>query len=92
MSVADYCHQYKKLAEQLGDMGEVITNHTLVMNLLRGLNEKYSSIRRQLQHARPFPTYQEVRRDLLLEELTLSHSSSMPVSALIATPPAPAPS
>ena len=91
MSVADYCHQYKKLAEQLGDMGEVITNHTLVMNLLRGLNEKYSSIRRQLQHARPFPTYQEVRRDLF-EELTLSHSSSMPASALIAKPPAPAPS
>ena len=48
LSVADYFHQYKKLAKQLGDLGEVITDRTLVMNLLRGLNEKYSVIRSHL--------------------------------------------
>jgi hypothetical protein len=46
--------------------------------MIRGLNEKFTSIGLHLQRGRPFPTFLEARNDLLLEELNQVHRSSMP--------------
>ena len=40
LSINDYCSQFKKKAEKLRDLGEHITDRTLVLNILRGLNEQ----------------------------------------------------
>jgi hypothetical protein len=42
LSVTAYCHKMKSMADALGDLGEMILDRTLVLNLLRGLNEKFS--------------------------------------------------
>jgi len=32
------------MADDLGDLGETVTDRTLVLNLIRGLNEQYGNI------------------------------------------------
>ena len=75
------------MADDLGDLGEVIQDRTLVLNVLRGLNERYSHMVALLKQSRPFPTFDEVRNDLLLEELTINstRASSTSFTALVAS-------
>ena len=58
------------MADDLADLGEVVSDRTLVLNVLRGLKEKYASIGRHLRRSRPFPSFLEVCDDLILEEIT----------------------
>uniref|UniRef100_A0A0A9AQB4 Integrase catalytic domain-containing protein n=1 Tax=Arundo donax TaxID=35708 RepID=A0A0A9AQB4_ARUDO len=82
--IIDYCRKLKSMADALGDMGEVVTDRTLVLNLIRGLNECFASIGMHLQHGRPFPTFLEARADLL-EELNLAHRSAPSPTTLVAS-------
>ena len=84
LSIADYCKEFQKMAARLRDLGEVVPDRTLVLNVLRGLNERYSAIALHLRRARPFPTYDEAVADLLMEELHSANRSSSS-TALIAT-------
>ena len=45
------------MADDLADLGEVVSDRTLVLNVLRGLNEKFASIGRHLHPSRPFPSF-----------------------------------
>jgi hypothetical protein len=38
LSVDDFCRKLKGMADALADLGEPINDHTLVLNILRGLN------------------------------------------------------
>jgi hypothetical protein len=73
------------MADDLTALGEVVTDRTLVLNVLRGLNERFTHIGALLRRARPFPTFLEVNDDLSLEELTLGSHPPSPVAALAAT-------
>jgi len=79
----------------LADLGEPVTDRTLVLNVLCGLNEKFASIGCHLRRGRPFPSFLEVCDDLILEEITMAEKASTPSSALLAgtssTPSAPPP-
>jgi len=68
----------------LADLGEPVTDRTLVLNVLCGLNEKFASIGRHLRRGRPFPSFLEVCDDLILEEITMAEKASTPSSALLA--------
>ena len=87
LSITDYCRRMKSMADDLGDLGEVIQDRTLVLNVLRGLNERYSHMVALLKRSRLFPTFDEVRNDLLLEELTINstQASSTSSTALVAS-------
>ncbi|XP_062185472.1 uncharacterized protein LOC133889047 [Phragmites australis] len=87
LSVTDYCHKMKSMADALGDLGETVLDRTLVLNLLRGLNEKFSYMAALIKRTRPFPTFSDVRADLLIEEVTLASKATTP-TALVATAPA----
>lgn len=60
------------------------TDRTLVLNIIRGLNKRFSYIGALLHRSRPFPTFLEARGDLILEELTLQNKES-PATALTAS-------
>ena len=83
LSITDYCRKFKSMADALGDLGEVVTDRTLVLNIICGLNERFASIGMHLQRGRPFPTFLEARTDLLLEELNMAHRSAPSPTALI---------
>ncbi|XP_066366013.1 uncharacterized protein [Miscanthus floridulus] len=85
LSVTDYCRRLKGMADALGDLGKPVQDRTLVLNLIRGLNEKFAVIGMHLQRARPFPSFLVARNDLLLEELNLAKRSSTS-SAFVAVP------
>ena len=72
------------MADDLADLGEVVSDRTLVLNVLRGLNKKFTSIRRHLRRSRPFPSFLEVCDDRTLEEITLSNLATASSTALLA--------
>jgi hypothetical protein len=52
------------MADALGDLGEVILDHTLVLAMLRSLNGRFMHIASILKWQWSFPTFVEVRNDL----------------------------
>lgn len=44
------------MADDLGALGEIITDRTLILNVIRGLNDRFSHVGALLRHRRPFPT------------------------------------
>ncbi|XP_039787176.1 uncharacterized protein LOC120653514 [Panicum virgatum] len=79
------------MADDLGALGEPITDRTLVLNVIRGLNERFSHIGTLLRHARLFTSFLEARDDLILEEITLENRQSSPAAALTASAKSTAP-
>jgi hypothetical protein len=72
LSISDYCHRLKSMADQLVDLGEPVHDHTLVLNVIRGLNERFSYLGALIQCQRPFPTFAEVKSDLRLAEINMT--------------------
>ena len=75
------------MASDLGAFGEVVSDRTLVLNLIRGLNERFANIGLHLWRSQPSPSFLEAKEALRLEELTFAHQTTTP-TALVATQPA----
>jgi hypothetical protein len=68
------------MTDDLTALGEAVTDRTLVLNVLRSLNERFTHVGALLRRVRPFPTFLQVKDDLSLEELTLgSHPHHRPL-------------
>ncbi|XP_062213631.1 uncharacterized protein LOC133914559 [Phragmites australis] len=89
LSVTDYCNKMKRMTDALGTLGEPVLDRTLVLNVLRGLSEQYSHMAALIKRTRPFPSYSDVRADLLIEEVTLASKSSTQTALMATTPPCP---
>lgn len=88
MLVPDYCCKIKKLVDALGDVDQAVSDKTLILNTLRGLNEKFLHMWTLLPMQKPFPTFIEARSYLLLEEVKQAQLTKTTQStALIATAP-----
>jgi len=85
LSIDDYCRKMKSMADALADLGEPIQDRTLVLNVLRGLNERFQFMSQLVTRQRPFPSFADVRADLRLVELNMGTPSASP-SALVAAP------
>jgi hypothetical protein len=57
LSVSEYCRRYKRMAEDLRDLGEPISDRTLVLNIIRGLNERFKALGLHLRRTSPLPTF-----------------------------------
>ena len=73
------------MAEQLGTLGEVVPNRTLVLHVIRSLNERFKNVGMHLRCGRPFPTFLEAKADLLLEEMTMDPQTPSQAMALAAS-------
>ena len=84
----------KGMADSLGDLGWPVEEHILVLNVLRGLNNRYDHLRSWITRQEPFPTFLQVCDDLVMElqqglqvaSASVSGSSTSS-TALAATPP-----
>jgi len=97
LSISDFCRRLKSMAQQLADFGEPVTDRTLTLNLIRGLNERFRYVGRHIHRGSPFPKFKDAVNELILEELTMAHQPSAPSTALLAAvktapPRAPPPS
>jgi hypothetical protein len=83
----EYCRQMKTMADTLHTLGAPITDESLVLNLRRGLSPRFDRVTPMFTRMKSFPTFAEVKNDLLLEELRLSATStSTPTTALYNAP------
>ena len=98
LSVDDYCRKMKGMADALADLGEPVNDRTLVLNVLRGLNELFQFMAQLITRQKPFPLFTDVRADLRLAELNMVQPSAAPTAFLASssskqssTAPAPSP-
>ncbi|WVZ52039.1 hypothetical protein U9M48_003134 [Paspalum notatum var. saurae] len=78
----------KTLADSLVKLGEVVTDRALGMNVLRGLSDQFHTIRLFLKEQQSFPSFAEIRFELLLEKQLLLEELT---TALVAATSAPLP-
>jgi hypothetical protein len=87
LSVAEYCKEMKRMADTLEDLGETVSDRTLILNVIRGLNERFKAVGMHLRRGRPFPTFVDAKADLLLEEMTMEHHSTQATALATSTAP-----
>jgi len=87
LSIDDYCRHLKAMADQLADLGEPVRDRTLVLNVLRGLNDRFAHLAALIQRQRPFPTFIEVHSDLRLAKITMKAKQGYSAQALAASAP-----
>ncbi|RLM73511.1 uncharacterized protein C2845_PM15G15970 [Panicum miliaceum] len=87
MSVHSYCTKMKSLADHLTDLGARITDHDLVLNIIRGINTKYYGSIPVLTRG-GLPTFLETRSHLLMEEHRIAQGErNARAAALLAQAP-----
>jgi len=82
LSIDDFCRKMKGMADALADLGEPVNDRTLVLNILRGLNERFQFMAQLIPRQKPFPSFVDVRADLRLAELNMA-TPPAPPSALV---------
>lgn len=85
LSITSYCLLMKAMADVLDDLGKVITDCTLVLNLICDLSECLLLIHLHPCHPRPFPSFLEAHLDLLLEEPTMVKEPTADAATSLAT-------
>ncbi|KAF8700144.1 hypothetical protein HU200_034511 [Digitaria exilis] len=100
LSISEYCRKLKSMADALADLGEPVPDRTLVLNVLRGLNEKFAHMASLITHRDRMPTFIQLRADLRVEETIIKTrrssstalvAGSTPTSGQAPRPPAPTP-
>ncbi|XP_012699927.1 uncharacterized protein LOC105913954 [Setaria italica] len=68
-SIAEYCQHMKTLADALRDVGHPVQDSQLVLNLLHGLNPRYSNTADDIANFTvSFPSFTQPRDMLALKE------------------------
>jgi hypothetical protein len=76
--VSEYCRKFKTMANGLPNLGSPVEDRILILNILRGLNQRFKHVGSIIRCYSPFSNFLKVRDDLLLEKI---HMDSMGRSA-----------
>ncbi|XP_066167805.1 uncharacterized protein [Oryza sativa Japonica Group] len=74
LSVADYCQRMKTAADALRDVSHPVTESQLVLNLLRGVNSRFTSTADNIASAPVLSSFASARNTLVLKELRNANS------------------
>jgi hypothetical protein len=77
LSVMAYCHRLKALSNGLRDIGTPVTDQTLILNCLRGLNLHFADITTIITMQNPLPSFSQTRSLLVLWETQLANSAQV---------------
>jgi hypothetical protein len=69
LSVNEYCRKFKAMTDSLTDLSAPVDDRILVLNILRGLNQRFEHVCSIIRCYSPFANFLKVWDDLLLEEL-----------------------
>ncbi|KAI4967545.1 hypothetical protein ZWY2020_029570 [Hordeum vulgare] len=76
-TITAYCHRLKALPDALADVDTRVTDQTLVLNYLRGLNPCFSDITTIVTMQNPLLTSAQTRSMLTIRETHLVKSSAV---------------
>jgi hypothetical protein len=84
LGVSDYYRRMKGMADNLHALGEIITDHLLVLNLLHGLDKRFDHMKIFIKRSQSFISFHTICNDLKLKEIELNNSvaqgqASMPL-------------
>jgi hypothetical protein len=86
LNMNDYHREMKGMADALHDLGELVADSTLVLNILQGLNKWCDHLKTFLKWAKPFPSFHVIRNNLLLEDLMMDVESAFgSITAFVAS-------
>ncbi|WVZ87940.1 hypothetical protein U9M48_034514 [Paspalum notatum var. saurae] len=88
LSVGEYCRRMKGMADALCDLGWPMEDRFLVLNIVRGLNDSYGHLKTWISKQKPFPSFLQIRDDLVLDEITRGFSKGSSSTVLVAATPA----
>jgi hypothetical protein len=71
----------------LGTLGEPVLDRTPILNVLRGLNDRYSHLVALITRTHPLPSFSDVRADLLNKEVTMASKVSIPTTLVASSSP-----
>jgi hypothetical protein len=77
ISVSDYYHRMKGMADDIHALGETVIDRHLVLNLLQGLNKRFDHMKIFIKRLQLFPSFHIVHNNLELEEIELDHSTAL---------------
>jgi hypothetical protein len=69
LSVNEYCRKFKAMADGLADLGAPVEDRILILNILRGLNQRFEHVGSIIRRYSLFSNFLKVQDDLLLEEI-----------------------
>jgi hypothetical protein len=67
LSMSEYCRKFKTMTDGLADLGSPVEDRILILNILRGLNQRFEHVGSIIQRYSSFPNFLKVQDDLLLE-------------------------
>jgi hypothetical protein len=92
-SIIDYYQSVNSLTNSLRDVGHAILETQLILNLIRGLNPKFSVTADHITHMTPFLSFRKARSMLTLKLSMLTNEtkvvSEMALTATASTLPCP---
>jgi hypothetical protein len=77
----------ENLADALCDVGFIIDDPQLILNLLHGLNACYTNTANDIANTKPLPSFVEAHNMLVLKELCLANdvkNARLPLSSPVA--------
>jgi hypothetical protein len=75
LTITAYCHKLTSLSDALRDVGQPVSDQTLVLNCLRGLNPRFTDITTLVTMQVPVPSFLQTRSLLLLRENQLAYTN-----------------
>jgi hypothetical protein len=71
LSINEYYHKFKAMADDLADLGAPVEHRILILNILRGLNQRFEHVGSIIPRYSPFLNFLKVQNDMLLEEIRM---------------------
>jgi hypothetical protein len=85
-NIAFYCQRMETTVDALRDVGHLVKDSELILNLLRGLNPRFSNTANIIANNTPLPTFAAAHDMLTLKELRLTNDDKVAATTtLVAT-------
>jgi hypothetical protein len=66
LSVNEYYRKFKVMADGLADLDAPVDDQIIVLNILRGLNQRFEHVGSIIRRYSPFPNFLKVQDDMLM--------------------------
>jgi hypothetical protein len=82
-NIASYCQRMKTTVDALRDVGHLVKDSELILNLLHGLNPRFSNTANIITNNTPLPTFAAAHDMLTLKELCLTNDNKVTASTTV---------
>ena len=71
LTISEFSRRLRSMADDPAALDDPLTDRQLALTFLRGLSDRFVHMVPLIRQQRPFPTFDEIRSILLLEEISI---------------------